>query len=221
MQVTINTKRLTRTLFICLVSLFLVNLVLMLVTGLRYRGLLLNQLFHKFYFDSKFNLPSFFNTLLLLIATGILYYVHIAYARKYVPELKWFWLAVLFFLMAIEENVSVHVFLGTLQPSFLAWVIPVGVALIALVAYFGQLVYKVLRKIAIGFVMSGIVYTTGAIVLQLTGARLEPVVGKWSAVYAGISTLEETLEMLGVIMFIHYMLEYVKIEFPTVNVIVK
>lgn len=206
-----------RTLIICLVLLILMNVILMLVTGMRYRGFLLNQVFHKFYFDSKFNFPSFFNTLVLLMATGMLYYIHLAYARKYLREARWLWLTVLFFLMTIEENLSIHFFLSNLQPDFKVWVTPIVIGLISLTAYFGRLAYKVPRKIAIGFFVSGGVYIAGAIILELIGARVKHNLGEWNLVYAGISTLEETLEMLGIILFIGCLLEYIKLEFQSVN----
>lgn len=221
MQVKINARRLVNVLFICLAVLFLMNFILILVTGMKYRGALLNQVFHKFYFDSKFNFPSFFNTLLLLMATGILYYIHLAYARKYFREFKWLWLAILFMLMAIEENLSVHTLLGSLQPDYRVWVIPIGIALILLAAYFGRLAWKLPRRIAIGFFVSGAVYITGAIILQFIGARAEDSIGKWSMMHAGIATLEETMEMLGIILFIRYLLEYIKLEFQSVNLTVE
>ena len=206
-----------KALFICLGSLLLMNFIMILVTGMKYRGLLINHVFHKFYFDSKFNFPSFFNTFLLLMASGILYYVHLAYARKHFRELKWLWLSILFMFMAMEENLSIHFLLGSLQPDYKVWVIPIAIALVLLTAYFGRLAYILPRKIAIGFFVSGTVYIAGAIILEFVGARVQDSFGQWSLIHAGVSTLEETLEMLGLILFIGYLLEYIKLEFQSAN----
>ena len=197
------------------------NFILILVTGMRYRGPLLNRLFHKFYFDSKFNFPSFYNTLLLLMATGILYHIHLVYARKYSTEFRWFWLSILFMLMAIEENLSVHSILGSLQPDYKVWVIFIGIALVLLAAYFGRLAYILPRKIAMGCFVSGGSYIAGAIVLQFLGSHSVSNIGQWSFMHAGIATLEETLEMLGIILFIGSLLEYIKLEFHSVNLTVE
>lgn len=210
-----------RILLICFLFLFLMNVIMILVTGLKYRGLLINHLFHKFYFDSKFNFPSFFNTFLLLLAAGIVYYVHFANSKKYQPDTRWFWLAVLFLAMAVEENVSVHFFLGHLESSYLVWAVPIGLALIFLGIYFGRLAFAIPRRIAIGFFVSGAVYIAGAIVLEFAGARVKSIRGEWNPLYAGISTFEETLEMLGLILFINYLLKYIRLEFPSANLNVK
>ena len=210
-----------KVLFICLGSLLLMNFFMIWVTGMKYRGLLINHVFHKFYFDSKFNFPSFFNTFLLLMVSAILYYVYLSYARKHFREFKWLWLSILFMLMAMEENLSIHFLLGSFQPDYKVWVIPILIALVLLTAYFGRLAYILPQRIAIGFFVSGAVYITGAIILEFIGARVQDTFGQWSLIYAGTSSLEETLEMLGLILFIGYLLEYIKLEFHSVNLTVE
>jgi hypothetical protein len=96
------------------------------------------------------------------------------------------------------------------------WVAPLGVFLIGLSVYFGKLAMQLPRRIAIGFLVSGVIYVSGAVLLDQTGSGIASAAGERNLTYVGISTLEETLEMTGIIIFIHYLLEYIKTELDPV-----
>lgn len=229
MNITINTRLLVRILLISLLVLLLLNIfVLLLAYSGVYHGPLMYELFHKFNFNGKYNIPSFFNTFLLLIASLILYYIYLVQKKRFFLQRRWFALAILFLIMAIEENASVHIFLHSLLPrqsilmqtglSVLLWAIPFGILVTVLAIYFKRLVLSLPREIAKGFAISAVIYITGAIVLDLVASVISHLKGSRSLAYTAVSTLEESLEMLGIIVFIHYLFAYIKAEFNTIGI---
>jgi hypothetical protein len=222
MNVNVNTRLLIRILAISLLLLVILNLfVVFLMFSRKYHNVIFYEVFHQFYFDNKNNLPSFFNTLLLLLASALLYHIYLAHSGKFFKETKWLVASGLLLFMAIEENASIHVFLSGFMPAYspmtmLVWVAPLGVFLIGLSVYFGKLAMRLPRRIAIGFLVSGVIYMSGAVLLDQTGSGIASAAGERNLTYVGISTLEETLEMTGIIIFIHYLLEYIKTELDPV-----
>lgn len=227
--ITINTRLLIKIFLVTLLLLLFLNVfVVALAYSGRYHGALMYELFHKFNFNTKHNIPSFFNTVLLLIASVILYYIYLVQKKRFVLQRRWFVLAILFLIMAIEENASVHIFLHSLLPrhsillqtglSVLLWAIPFGILVTILAVYFKRLVLSLPRRIAIGFAVSAAIYITGAIILDLVGSVVAHTMGSRSLIYTAVSTLEETLEMLGIVVFIHYLFSYITSEFNTVGI---
>lgn len=227
MNVTINTRLLIRTLSFSLLFLLVLHLLFVfMIFSRKFEGLVFYDVFYRFYFEHKNNLPSFFNTFLLLLASALLYYIYRAHSGKFYRETKWLVGSILFLLMAIEENASIHVFLSALKPEYslvtvLVLVSLLGLFLIVLSVYFGRFMMRLPRRIAVGFTVSAAIYAAGAVILDQTSSAMASVTGKRNLTFVGISTLEETMEMTAIIVFIHFLLEYIKTELNPVEITLK
>lgn len=170
-----------------------------------------------FYVDKEFNVPSTFSALLLLFAGILLFSITLKKIKFKLTFGHWFVLACGFSVMAIDEMFSFHERLihpvHTLLTNVLnvehlgifrfAWVIP-GMALVAvLIPYFWKFVWGLPRHTRRNFLLSATLYLGGAIGVELLGGYLFATQGSTeSFLYSMVATVEEGLEMVGVILFI-------------------
>lgn len=163
------------------------------------------------------NVPTWFSSSLLLLCSVILATVTIAKKRagdRYI--LHWGGLAATFLYLSIDEAARIHELTmaplrSALSPHgifYFAWVIP-G---LALVSVFGLTYLKFLTALPRGarnmFLLSGMIFVTGAIGLEMIGGRYFEMRGGPDLTYAVLATGEESLEMFGVIVFIYALLSY-------------
>jgi hypothetical protein len=68
------------------------------------------------------------------------------------------------------------------------------------------------------FLVSGATFISGAIGFELFGGRHLELHGNNNATYALFQTCEETLEMLGIALFIYTLLTYIVDQFGTLQI---
>ena len=153
------------------------------------------------------NLPTWFSSGLLLIAAMLLG----GLAMTVVPAQRraWALLALVFAGLSLDEAASLHEMSNAplrrllhLGPAlYFPWII--GGAVVA--ALVGMSEWRLLRSLprrtALGFIVAGAVFVTGAIGLEALAAPLYATHAHPLA-HAGLVTAEEFLEMLGVSLFI-------------------
>ncbi|QSX77691.1 hypothetical protein [Agrilutibacter solisilvae] len=170
--------------------------------------------------DGEHNIPALFSTLLLLAAALLLALVaRLARDAKAGDVSKWVLLALGFFFMGIDESMSVHErlidpmrnLLGgrELGIFFFAWVVPAIVLVGGLALYFLPFVFRLPRTTAVAFVASGALYLGGALGVELVEGWWREGHGHVNVMYHVLVTLEESLEMAGVIFFIRALLGHI------------
>jgi hypothetical protein len=168
--------------------------------------------------DTERSIPTLFSTVLLLISALLLGIISI-FKRLEVDRFIYHWLtlALAFLYLSVDENVSIHeLFMWYLQKRFLlegvfrfAWVI----VAIPVVLGTGILYFKFLFSLPArtrNFVFaSALTYVVGALGMEMIGGEYSEQSG-FNMVYATITTIEETLEMFGIALFIYSLLDYLK-----------
>jgi hypothetical protein len=171
--------------------------------------------------DGEHNLPSLFSTILLLSASALLTLVALLEKeRKAQDRWKWGILATGFLLMGLDETLSLHEkmieplrnLLGGqhhhLGILYFAWVIP-GIALVAgLGVYFLPFLFRLPRRTAIAFVISGAIYVGGALGVELVEGWWREGHGHRNLTYHLLVSLDEGMEMVGAIAFIHALMNH-------------
>jgi len=173
-----------------------------------------------FYVDAEENIPTGFSTLLLLFAALLLAVITVL-KRKQTgsPVSYWAILAFGFLFIAADEAVSLHEMLteptrkllgdGNLGVFYFAWIIP-GIALVLVLAlFFLRFLLCLPAKTRLTFLMAATLYIGGAIGFELIGGRFAELHGQRNLTYSMIVTVEESLEMAGVIIFIWALLVYI------------
>jgi len=181
-----------------------------------------------FYVGAERNVPTVFSVLLLSFAALLLALVARLKAREQSPyTARWMLLAGGFLFMAFDEGGQVHeVFREPMRQLLgdnatgifnFAWVIPFGLLVLVLAAYFLKFVLSLPRRTAVFFVLAGALFVGGSIGMELVGGAYAELHGEDNPTYMLMSTVEETMEMAGVIVFIHALLRYIAECYPGVS----
>jgi hypothetical protein len=227
-QITVNPSAIVRTLAVMCAVLVAASVAGQLVKYLAGRPYMYG-LVPMFYVDAEHNLPTMFSVVLLLIAALLLALVATLKAHERNPYAgRWKLLAWGFAFMALDEGASIHELftlpgrqllgghgLGILHFS---WVIPFGLLVLILAFYFMKFVASLPRRTAFSFVLAAIIYVGGAIGFEMLGGRYAELHGNENPTYVLLATVEETLEMAGVIVFIHALLQYVAQHYSHVHI---
>lgn len=176
---------------------------------------------HLFNVNAEQNLPTFFSVLLLLTASSLLAYVarqKLAAADPYTRQ--WTILSLGFLLMAADEMMSLHelltVSMRALVPHghgygllYFSWIVP-AMAMVGLIGLMYIRFLKHLPRVSrLYFIRAACIYLGGAIGMEMLGGRYAEMAGADNFTYNLFTTVEEGLEMLGVIYFIDALLGYI------------
>ena len=172
-----------------------------------------------FTLNQETNLPTWFSALLLLTAALLLLLVAVlkqARAARFTRH--WFGLAFIFFYLATDEAAEIHglfnVVGATIGSSsglfYWPWVtVALGSVLIVALAYL-RFVAELPPKTRWLFVGAGVLYVFGAVGMEMLGGLYTETYGEESFTYALLFTIEETLEMTGVVLFLYALLDYLQ-----------
>ena len=145
-----------------------------------------------------------------------------------------FWRAMsfIFLYLAIDESCSIHEVLNKiLTPAFntrgllfFPWVIPAAILLVVFLIVFRGFIAHLPPRIRNLFLVAGAIYVGGAIGMELIGAYIADFQGCFAASYCMdnkaywlASSIEELLEMFGIVVFIYGLLSYMKSKITKLN----
>lgn len=181
--------------------------------------------------DREQNVPTLFSVVLLLFAASLLCCITVLQRQKQDSDVsKWMILTGGFMYLAIDEGWSFHEMLiepmrGLLGHDglgifYFAWIIPamVGVALLALL--FLGFLFRLPSSTRWSFIIAGSLYLGGAIGIEMLGGRYAEAHGFENLTYQLIAHAEESLEMIGVIVFIYALLRYLAGQYPEVQFLI-
>lgn len=169
----------------------------------------------KFNLNREANVPSWYSSSSILLAAGLLWLVARLHQRHQLPFARhWKALAAVFVLLSLDEAASFHemMLIDIKGPRFFyfAWLM-VGVPMLALlaVAYFRFLFALPLRTRNL-FLGAASIYIAGAAGMEMLDGWWASLHGSRNLTYGLLTTLEETLEMLGIAIFIYAILDYLR-----------
>ena len=170
--------------------------------------------------DRELNFPTWYSALMLGFCSLLLRFIAIGKRQqsdRYAQD--WQLLSVIFGLMAIDEVVSIHEILIIPEvsealnlPWFLhsMWVIPGIVFVLWLSKRYRKFVLHLPYPSRKQFILAAVVYIGGALIMEMVGSHVAESLGQQDLIYALIATVEEIMEMIGVVIFIHGLLCYLK-----------
>ena len=223
MNIEINPRRVTQILLLVVIT-----LVLLSVAGQYYKYFIgdnptILKFVAKVDLDGEENcLPTWYQVCSLFacfIGLGVITLAKRAAQDRWARH--WGFLALAFLYLSLDESVSLHEQLSKLGHFFKGggivhdmWVIPA----LLLVAFFGLAYLKFLwhlpLQISALFIIAGGVYVFGAAGMEIISGHYlnthqASLVNGENFLYKMLDTVEETLEMLGIVMFIHAQLSYI------------
>lgn len=175
-----------------------------------------------FCLDEELNVPTWYSSFGLVLAAGIVAWIA---AAKRVQRDRfrrhWTALALLFLLFSLDETASLHErsieplrrILGVGGLLRYAWVVPGMVLVLVVGLCYLRFLWHLPARSRRLFLLSGAVFVGGAIGMEMIGGLEFERFGVANLAYAMTTTVEETLEMAGVVLFIYALLDYIQIAF--------
>ena len=173
-----------------------------------------------FNLDREMNIPTWFSALMLGFC-GLLLRM-IAQGKKQQGERAakdWRLLSNIFFFLAIDEVLSIHEILiipdvskALNLPWFLhsLWVIPGAIFVLWFIKRFWKFSQNLPYKSRRHFFLAAAFYIGGALIMEAIGSHVAEAQGQQNLTYALIATVEEVMEMTGIIIFIYGLLFYLR-----------
>lgn len=169
--------------------------------------------------NQESNLPAYFSTLLIAVASGLCLVTALHHRRTDAPSGRhWAALAAVLAVLSIDESVQLHESVGIViadrfgapasGPFAFVWVVPALVAVLVLGAAFLRFVLALPATTRLRVVVSGATYVTGALGMEMVGGAWSSAHGQDNLAYAGVVTVEESLEMAGMILLVRALLLY-------------
>lgn len=183
---------------------------------------------HGFYFDAEANLPSLYSALAIFFCSVLLWLIGTLGIEK-TARRSFYWkiLSAIFIFLAIDEFGSLHEYM--IQPVrrmmhqspldsdylYFAWFIPYIIFVLLLVIVLLRFLFSLPARTRWLFILGGAVFLSGAVGMEMVGGKYWAERG-WAIdgsdevnlTYALITTFEELLEMLGIVIFIYALSGY-------------
>jgi len=171
--------------------------------------------------DQEANLPTLFSSTILFISAFLFYLL--SQKSKISQDTQhryWLGLSIIFIFLAFDESATIHETIGDMTEQFVdtngylhyPWVISYSILIILLGFLYFRFFFNMEKKIFWKFVKAAIIFLTGAIGLELLGAKEASLHGSDTMLYCYYYTIEESLEMFGVIYLINLLLNLLKDE---------
>lgn len=170
-----------------------------------------------FDFDLEENLPTFYSTLAISIASLLLLIIAMRNKKRNLKYIDWLGLSFVFLFLAVDEFTRIHEYLwnpthNLLQTTgllYYSWYIPYAILFLIIAVFYIKWFNRLPIETKKLFVLSGLIFITGAIVFEAVSGYFDELYGVSNFWYCFFYTIEELLEMLGIALFIYALLEYI------------
>lgn len=172
-----------------------------------------------FDFNIEKNIPTLYSFLALLFSSILLILITLQNKKNDLKYHAWLPLSMVFFFLSFDEILELHEHLVHLTRRFLNlsgfgtayWTIPYIIMIAILFFSLYKFLSKLPKRTFKLFVLAGAIFILGSVGMEILGGRQEEINGKSNVLYVFLYTIEELLEMLGVVIFIYALTSYKKI----------
>lgn len=199
---------------IVLTTLSVAALVLRHISG----GDHFRTLVRLFHVSAEANVPTWFSSMMLFSAAVLVSDIARNESRQGERRFlkHWWFLAILFLYVSLDEVAQIHEMasaplrhrLGTGGFLYHAWVVPALIFVVALLVTYLPFLARLPLRTSMLLVLSGMVYVTGALGMELVGGYIVDHHPGEGVLRYVVTTLEESLEMCGIVLLIHALLTH-------------
>ena len=228
-QICIDISKIKKFLYYAFLIQLIFNLMVVLLTEAGYTSF---YGLKKFYFDDEETIPTYFSAINLLFAGILLALITALKSRVKDPfTMHWKILSILFTLLSIDEVAGFHEM--TIDPMVRAyqltgymrfpWIILGLIFMTGFSLYYLRFLKALPKPYMKFFFCSCLIFLSGSIGLETISARMFISLEQSpkDLIYNLVTTLEESCEMLGIIMFIIVLLSYIKSMKTGINLNIK
>jgi len=168
--------------------------------------------------DMEQNVPTLFSSALFLISAFLFYLLSKSpKEKKQGSRSYWLGLSFVFTFLAFDESAKIHEHLGDFTERFVdatgylyyPWVIIYGILVLLLGVFYLRFFWRMESKVFWSFMLAATIFLTGAMGFELLGAYESSIHSTDTILYSIYYTIEESLEMFGVVYLIHILLKLV------------
>ena len=222
MMINFNPRKVLFFLGSIILFLILAN-IYVLIAKYKYGYKELYGLIPLFNLNEEKNIPTFYSTITLFISSCLCYFIALACKKQKDKEIYyWIFLAVILLFISIDEficfheyiNKQLHNSLNTSGLLYFAWVIPYGILVIIICLIYYRFFKNLTAKIKRLFITALVLFVMGAIGIEMIwGAFIEIQIANKATLFAFLTTLEESMEMFGVLILIYALISYINIKY--------
>ena len=167
-----------------------------------------------FELDNENNIPTWYSSVLLLLSAVLLALTAHAQPAASPWTRYWWGLSLIFLLLSVDEAASLHEKFNRPVRELLdmgasvhfAWVVPASLMLLVLVMGYARWLFSLPPRSRNLALISASLYVGGAVGFELVGGLLtDRIAGGFG--YLLVSTVEETLEMCGAVVWIYTLID--------------
>ena len=228
MNIELNSKK-TLTFFLSLIVILVIANCFAVISKQYLNYSHMETIIRLFDLDREMNVPTLYSSCAMIVASillGLIAYIH---KQKKERHLAWAGLSGIFLFLALDEMTELHEMLvGPVRNSlhttgalYFAWVIPYAILLIIFALTYFKFLFRLPKTTRNLLVISGIVYVSGALMMELIGGAISQRHGTDSLIYSISYSIEETLEMLGIAFLIYTATTYISAQFPNLTMTIK
>jgi len=200
---------------------FTATLYLLSIAGQMFRFFtpyqdMLHFAIHEFHLDDERNLPTYFS-MGLMIASGLLMAVTGVYSIVQRKGYSAYWLLMtpIFLFLAYDDYKEIHEQLGVaIRERFtltgflnFAWYIPVMPVLLVLFLFYVRFLWHLPKETRNRFLAGAVIFVMGAVGLEAIGSKIINE-GASFFVFVMLANIEETVELVGLTLFVAALLDY-------------
>jgi hypothetical protein len=187
--------------------------------------------------DNEKTIPTLFSAFLIFLCAVLLWVISRYNIQKKVKHgLYWRALSLIFLFLALDEGTQIHELVNdsmvilmkntalSLKPERLfqtPWIFPYLIFSLTVALIFIPFLFQLPKRTRNLFLTSGVIYLVGAIVLEMFSMRQADLAGRISITHIGMYTVEEFLEMSGMVLFLYSLLDYITREIGPVSLTLK
>jgi hypothetical protein len=172
-----------------------------------------------FNLDVEKNIPTLYSCLALLFSSLLL--GAIAYAKNLDSDRykqHWKILSFIFLFLSLDEAGQLHEkliypmrsLLNATGVLYFTWIVPMVFLVAIFLLSYTKFLFHLPVSIKKLFVAAAALYIGGGIGMELLGGYIASQTGEQGLSYVIETTIEESLEMLGIVVFIHALISYIK-----------
>jgi len=214
MQLTLNTQKIIKFLLTITLLLILIHSIILVIYYIIGNPSEFDFI-RMFDLDMERNVPTLFSSLLFAISAFLFYLL--AKASPYIDSNNakyWKGLSFIFIFLSVDESAKIHEQLGDYTEQFIEatgylhypWVILYTLFVLIIGIIYLRFFLKMPKKTFYSFMFSATIFLTGAIGFELLGANESSQHGTTTILYSVFYTIEESLEMFGLIYLIYILL---------------
>jgi len=183
--------------------------------------------FSRFNVDAEGNIPTYFSTMILLFSAVLLSIIALFKKKESDPyTVHWTVLCLIFFVMSIDEAAAIHEMsikplrslLGAGGFFYYTWIVVGAIFFVFVLIMFYKFWLHLPYKTRILFAIATICYVSGAIVFEGISGFYKDMNKVIDFTYILITTVEETFEMIGIVLFIYALLRYLISFYPHIQI---